>query len=123
MESTRYFVQEIPPQDVPFREHLIEHLVLFYDILGGIGARSLMSTPILLYALGEANRHNNTVSNGDEIPPVVNSFILSFTHNEITYNVRINREHLRETLGDTYWACSTRIGETFKNRNYKFRND
>ena len=113
MESTRYFVQEIPPQDVPFREYLIEHLVLNYDILGGLGTRSLMSTPILLYALGEANRYNNTVSNGDEIPPIVTSFTLSFTHNEITYNTRINREHLRETIGNTYWACSTRIGETF----------
>ena len=113
MDNVRYFVQEIPSQDAPFREQLIEHLVLFYDILGGIGARSLMSTPILLYALGEANRYNNTVSNGEEIPPVVNSFTLSFTHDDTSYNIRINREHLRETLGDTYWVCSTRIGETF----------
>ena len=113
MDNARYFVPEIPNQDAPFREQLIEHLILFDDILGGQGARSLMSAPILLYALGEANRRNNTVSNGEEIPPCVNSFTLSFTHDGTSYNIRINREHLRETLGDTYWLCSTRIGETF----------
>ena len=102
MDNARYFVQEIPTQDAPFREQLIEHLILFDDILGGQGARSLMSAPILLYALGEANRRNNTVSNGEEIPPCVNSFTLSFIHDETNYNIRINREHLRETLGDTY---------------------
>ena len=52
MDNARYFVQEIPNQDAPFREQLIEHLILFDDILGGQGARSLMSAPILLYALG-----------------------------------------------------------------------
>ena len=113
MDNARYFVPEVPNQDAPFREQLIEHLVLFDDILGGQGARSIMSAPILLYALGEANRRNNTVSNGEEIPPCVNSFTLSFNHNEVNYNIRINRDHLAETLGDTFWLCSTRIDETF----------
>ena len=94
MDNARYFVQEIPTQDAPFRELLIEHLILFDDILGGQGARSIMSAPILLYALGEVNRRNNTVSNGEEIPPCVNSFTLSFIHDETNYNIRINREHL-----------------------------
>ena len=70
MDNARYCVQEIPTQDAPFREQLIEPLILFDDILGGQGARSLMSAPILLYALGEANRYNNTVSNGEEISHV-----------------------------------------------------
>ena len=113
MDNVRYFVQDILNQDVPFREQLIEHLVLFDDILGGQGARSVMSAPILLYALGEANRRNNTVSNGDQIPPCVNSFTLSFNQNEVNYNIRMNRDHLAETLGDTFWLCSNRIDETF----------
>ena len=90
MDNVRYFVQDILNQDVQFREQLIEHLVLFDDILGGQGARSVMSAPILLYALGEANRRNNTVSNGEEIPPCVNSFTLSFNQNEVNYNIRMN---------------------------------
>ena len=113
MDNARYFMPDVPVQDAPFREQLLEHLVLFDDILGGQGARSIMSTPILLYALGEANRRNNTVSNGEDIPPWINSFTLSFNHNEINYNIRIHKEHLTETLGDTFWICSTRIDDTF----------
>ena len=111
--ATRYFMPDVPVQDAPFREQLLEHLVLFDDILGGQGARSIMSAPILLYASGEANRRNNTVSNGEEIAPWINSFTLSFSHSDINYNIRIHREHLTETLGDTFWVCSTRIDDTF----------
>ena len=95
--ETRYFVADIPIQDIPFREQLIEHLVLFNDILGGQGAqgaRSLMSAPILPYAVGEANTRNNTVSNGEAIPQWITSFTLSFNHLDINYNVRVHREHL-----------------------------
>ena len=111
--ETRYFVVDIPVQDIPFREQLLEHLVLFNDILGGQGARSLMSAPILLYAVGEANRRNNTVSNGEAIPQWITSFTLSFNHIDVNYNIRIHREHLEETLGETFWICSTPIDETF----------
>ena len=44
--ATRYFMPDVPIQDAPFREQLLEHLVLFDDILGGQGARSIMSVPI-----------------------------------------------------------------------------
>ena len=111
--ATRYFMPDVPVQDAPFREQLLEHLVSFDDILGGQGARSIMSAPILLYALGEANRRNATVSNGEEIAPWINSFTLSFSHSDINYNIRIRREHLTETLGDTFWVFSTRIDDTF----------
>ena len=93
MDNARYFVPEVPNQDAPFREQLIEHLVLFDDILGGQGARSIMSAPILLYALGEANRRNNTVSNGEAIPQWITSFTLSFNHLDINYNIKIHREY------------------------------
>ena len=68
---------------------------------------------ILLYAVSEANRRNNKVTNNEPIPQWINSFLLSLIHQDITYNIPIHREYLQDRLGETYWTCSTCIDRAY----------